>query len=318
MPDHATAPAPRRFARLPLLVLVAGGLACSDAAGPDPVEPSGFDLLFDGEMAVGEPRLFRVSGRGGPAPVGAGVAGRRPAASPDGRRIAFQSLGTDEEPSRLMLAEAASGAALPLGAADGLAGEVSWSPDGRRIAFLSQRDDAAGDIFVADVSGGDLLAVRNLTPRDPANGLPQPDRTPAWSPDGARIAFANSRLGSAAIWVMNADGTGARAVTAAGQHMDYEPSWSPDGRWIAFQRASATGVRIGIVAAAGGTPRFLDWPARAYNPAWSPDGERIAFSSDVDGDMDIFVVSPRGDEVTRVRRPGTDRDAAWIRTRPSP
>jgi Tol biopolymer transport system component len=84
------------------------------------------------------------------------------------------------------------------------------------------------------------------------------------------------------------------------------------GSWIAFQRADATTVRIGIVAAAGGPPRFLAWPAKAYNPAWSPDG-LIAFSSEVDGDMDIFVVTPDGTALSRVRRPGTDRNPAWLR-----
>jgi TolB protein len=111
---------------------------------------------------------------------------------------------------------------------------------------------------------------------------------------------------------MLADGRGARAVTVPGAYGDYEPSWSPDGQWIAFQRVDAETVRIGIVSAEGGTPRFLAWPARAYNPAWSPDGQ-IAFSSNVDGDMDIYIVSPEGVELSRVRRRGIDRNPAWAR-----
>lgn len=296
-----------------LLALPLALAACEDALHPGGGTEPAYDLVFDGEEADGVPRLFRVPGAGGtPSRVGSGYAGRRAAATADGRRIAFQTPGSETEPPRLMLVDAARPPA-PLGAVEGLAGEVSWSPDGSRIAFLSQRDDAAGDVFVAEVAGSTLASVRNLTPRDPARPFPQPDRTPAWSPEGGRIAFTAYRHGGPALWVMAPDGTAARAVTAAGDHMDFEPSWSPDGHSIAFQRADATTTRIGIVPAAGGEPRFLPWPAKAHNPAWSPDGAHLAFSSDVDGDTDIYVVTLAGAQVTRIRRRGTDRNPAWVR-----
>ena len=285
------------------------GTACGDVAGPTPEAPTRYDLLFDGEVG-GKPRLFRATWADDTLVVGAPTAsGRRPAPSPDGRRIAFQSLGTDQDPPTVMILEGA--VAVPFGAPWGLAGEVGWSGDGRNIVFLSQSEDASGDIFVADARGPVMDRPHNLTPYDPGRAGPQPDRTPAWSPDGAWIAFSTYRTGGAAIWVMRPDGTDARPVTGSGAYGDFEPSRSPDSREIAFQRGDGATVRIGVVSVNGGEPRFLNWPSKAYNPAWSPDGEMIAFSSDVDGDMDIFVVSPDGGDVLRVRRPGTDRNAAW-------
>ncbi len=294
--------------------LLAFAAACRDPAGPPPTPDDAYELVFDGEVGAGRRLLFRAAGRGAPVPYGRGVAASRPATRPAGRRLLVQWAPDDRLPATLAVLGEATVNPVPLGSGtDEIEGEPSWSPDGRRVAFMSQAADPAGDILVGALYGTQLSEVRNLTPRDPANPHPQPDRTPAWSPDGTRIAFTTYRAGGAAIWTMAADGSDARPVTAAGAHGDYEPSWSPDGRWITFQRVSAEAVRVGIVAAAGGAPRFLPWPGKAYNPAWSPDGRRIAFSSDLDGDMDIYVVAPDGAGLARVRRPGADRNPAWLR-----
>ena len=63
--------------------------------------------------------------------------------------------------------------------------------------------------------------------------------TPAWSPDGRRIAYAAGDFTGRFIYTVNADGTNVRRVTAMTDSMkitDDSPAWSPDGRWIAFQR----------------------------------------------------------------------------------
>ncbi len=96
---------------------------------------------------------------------------------------------------------------------------------------------------------------------------------PAWSPDGRRIAFASLRQGASHIYVMSADGTGAKALTSGAQNDDH-PSWSPDGKQIAFAREGA----LFVVPAAGGKPHRLGKGlGSAANPAWSPDGTQIAY-----------------------------------------
>ena len=61
------------------------------------------------------------------------------------------------------------------------------------------------------------------------------DGRPAWSPNGAKIAFTSTKNGNVDIYVMNADGTGQTRLTQD-PAMDSGPAWSPDGARIAFSQ----------------------------------------------------------------------------------
>lgn len=97
---------------------------------------------------------------------------------------------------------------------------------------------------------------------------------PAVSPDGRHVAYVFQRD----VWVMDADGSGARRVTTdAADHSG--PAWSPDGKRIVMTTRTADSVDLATVPAAGGAATALtstpDNDER--NPAWSPDGQQIAF-----------------------------------------
>jgi Tol biopolymer transport system component len=145
------------------------------------------------------------------------------------------------------------------------------------IAFA--RGGPQSGIFVTNPDGTGLTKL----PSVPG------DTDPAWSPDGSKIAFVRFRESGTGIWVMNADGTGARRITDGGPDVDgtdLGPAWSPDGSRIAFAREgrpakAATGNTDIYVVNADGTDvvRLTDDPMMEYAPTWSPDGSRIAFAA---------------------------------------
>ena len=102
-------------------------------------------------------------------------------------------------------------------------------------------------------------------------------QTPAWSPDGRKLAFVSRRDGNSEIYVMNADGSGQENLT---QHpaSDSHPSWSRDGRKLAFVSRRDGNSEIYVMNADGsGLRNVTRTPSDDLGPAWSPDGRAIAF-----------------------------------------
>jgi dipeptidyl aminopeptidase/acylaminoacyl peptidase len=112
----------------------------------------------------------------------------------------------------------------------------------------------------------------------------------AWSPSGRLIAFAREVytgvfVTRAAIYTMNADGTGLRSLTPTG--LNGQPSWSPDGKRIVFSTLHfGKEATISVMAADGGRVRKLlttPFPGKRFgypeleSATFSPDGRRIAF-----------------------------------------
>ena len=108
-------------------------------------------------------------------------------------------------------------------------------------------------------------------------------RSPAWSPDGSRIAFfGRFDDGPWHLWVVNFDGTGLEALTS-GARYDRNPNWSPDGTTIVFVRGGETDdARRNEIHLLDLTTGEVSEPLTSNdvqdgNPVWSPDGSRIVF-----------------------------------------
>jgi Tol biopolymer transport system component len=128
---------------------------------------------------------------------------------------------------------------------------------------------------------------------------PGKDLDPAFSPDGARIAFESTRTGAGDIYVMNADGTGVvRLTTDPGE--DAQPTWSPDGSQIAFTRCVPRNCNIWAMTSAGANQhRVTNGPGNLdleTDPAWSPGGHWIAFRAILAGQLcnKITIMHPDG------------------------
>jgi len=153
-----------------------------------------------------------------------------PAWSPDGTRIAFTRAPTDYSGDGfqiyVMNADGSGQTSVPYGV-DWGDFDPAWSPDGTRIAFTNGNGDGSSDIVIVNGVGSGQQTYLPLTHNSDAI-YPQDDYDPAWSPDGARIAFTRGRLayGNSDIYVMNADGSGQTSLTNS-QGNDYNPAWLP-------------------------------------------------------------------------------------------
>lgn len=137
----------------------------------------------------------------------------------------------------------------------------AMSPDGRQVAFA-----ALGDLWLMPI-GAD---PRRIT-HDPFV-----ETDPAWSPDGASLAFSSDRDGAMHIWVRDVrSGTERRLTASAG--IELQASWAPDGTRIAFVDAEGQ-VQIAD-ARTGSVTRAHDRLNEPGRPAWSPDGQALVMSS---------------------------------------
>jgi len=141
------------------------------------------------------------------------------------------------------------------------------SARGNLVVFTSRRDSAAPQVYLRAEDG----SVRRLTTdRDAAH--------PQLSPDLRSVVFDSAENGERDLWVVGADGTGARRLTDTAENETW-PSFSPDGTQIAFASDSAGVSQVYRQPVAGGAAvRVTDEPTGAAEPAWNPEDDRIAYT----------------------------------------
>jgi len=149
------------------------------------------------------------------------IAGRNPDWSPDGRYLAYETLG---DIPHIQIIELSSGTSWALTSGSRAYRAPDWSPDMSQIVAMSHFGNDWQIVILDTATGAEQQITFGSGDK----------RFPAWSPDGSLIAYntLDSREWPDDIWLMEPDGAGASAITNGGNNG--RPTWSPDGRYLVF------------------------------------------------------------------------------------
>jgi tricorn protease len=147
---------------------------------------------------------------------------------------------------------------------------ASISPSGARAVF-----EFRGEIVTVPAEKGD---PRNLTETPGVH-----ERFPAWSPDGAKVAYFSDATGEYQLHVRTADGKGEAKTYQLGGAGHYErPAFSPDAKKITFVDNSQSLFWIdldsGKLKKIASEPQYLPWTLWRMKPSWSPDSRWVAYN----------------------------------------
>jgi dipeptidyl aminopeptidase/acylaminoacyl peptidase len=256
--------------------------------------------------------------------------------SPDGKWLSFLSSREGGDGAQLWIFDRLGGEAARVSDVAGGIDDYAWSPDSRRLVFVISDPDSAKAKsntkkpvvidrlhFKSDPGGyvlasHDHLALFDLETHklEPLTSGAYDETDPAWSPDGARIAFVSKRVAGDAdrsenddIFVMDAKpGAEIRRLTTYDGEDDGRIAWSPDGQRIAYLTGIAMADhshrmwKLAVIPSDGGSATVLTaaLDRQVIEPAWSRDGAWIYMLEEDDRSQYVARIAAQGGEVQRV------------------
>ncbi len=129
----------------------------------------------------------------------------------------------------------------------------------------------------------------------------EPIMSPAWSPDGRKLAYVSFEKKQSEIYVQTVR-SGARKRVSSRRGVNGAPAWSPDGRQLALTLSKADGnldiYTLDLQSQV--LTRLTNRGSIDTEAAWSRDGKSIYFTSDRAGQPQIYKVAAQGGKATRV------------------
>jgi TolB protein len=160
-----------------------------------------------------------------------------------------------------------------------------------RIAYVVKQGTRY-ELRVADADGQNAQSILSS---------PEPVMSPAWSPDGARMAYVSFQNKKPILFVQSLSASKQPAPVAAYRGSNSAPAWSPDGKTLAAVLTRDGTSQIYLMSADGGNLRRLTTSgAIDTEPFFTPDGQSIYFTSDRGGSPQIYRMAASGGEPVRI------------------
>jgi len=168
--------------------------------------------------------------------------------------------------------------------------DLSVTSDG--MGAVTVRSEGESDIWVS--SNEDLTNAKQITSNkfDGVTGM-------AWSPDG-KLLHGSNESGTRDLWLMNADGTDNRQLTA-NSGLNFFPCLSADGKYVIFQssRSPKGSMNIWRINIDGSNPTQLTSGIHDVNPQCTLDNQ-IIYSADYQGHASVWKMPVEGGNSARI------------------
>lgn len=168
-----------------------------------------------------------------------------------------------------------------------------------RVAYVTASGVGKGAryaLMVADADGWNPQTVVRSN---------EPLLSPAWSPDGRRLAYVSFERGNSSIFIQDIS-TGARELVASYKGINGAPSFSPDGSRLALTLSRSGNPEIYVMnLGSKALTQVTNQMGIDTEPTWSADGGTLYFTSDRGGRPQIYSASAGGGGATRVTFQGS-------------
>jgi TolB protein len=174
-----------------------------------------------------------------------------------------------------------------------------------RIAYVVQTN---GGKFPYELRVSDYDGYNQV----PVHRSPEPLMSPAWSPDGSKLAYVTFESGKSALVIQNLSDGAIRQVASFPRH-NGAPSFSPDGTRLAFALSKSGSMNLYVMnLASGQISQITDGRNNNTEPSWFPDSQSLAFTSDQGGRPQIYKISANGGASQRLTWEGAQNQNATV------